>query len=101
MEKTDLKKKTAPFLILLAGCLWGSMGIFVRTLNTWGLASFEIVALRSFVTMTACELLVHSQKQVSEICYAVGFNDVPHFNRIFRKMKHMSPREYRNNHSCH
>lgn len=50
---------------------------------------------------TACELLVHSQKQVSEICYAVGFNDVPHFNRIFRKMKHMSPREYRNNHSCH
>ena len=50
---------------------------------------------------TACELLVHSQMQVSEICYAVGFNDVPHFNRIFRKMKHMSPREYRNNHSCH
>lgn len=50
---------------------------------------------------TACELLVHSQKQVSEICYAVGFNDVPHFNRIFKKMKHMSPKEYRNNHSCH
>lgn len=46
---------------------------------------------------TACELLKHSQKQVSEICYLVGFNDVPHFNRIFKKMKHMSPKEYRNN----
>ncbi len=57
MKKNDIKKKTAPFLILLAGCLWGSMGIFVRTLNTWGLASFEIVALRSFVTM-CCMLLL-------------------------------------------
>lgn len=43
-------KKAAPFLILLAGSLWGSMGIFVRTLNNWGLSTFEIVALRSFVT---------------------------------------------------
>lgn len=57
MEKNNIKKKAAPFLILLAGCLWGSMGIFVRTLNTWGLASFEIVALRSFVTM-CCMFLI-------------------------------------------
>ncbi len=48
---------------------------------------------------TACELLKHSQKQVSEICYAVGFNDVPHFNRIFKKTMHLSPRAYRNKHS--
>lgn len=50
---------------------------------------------------TACELLKHSQRQVSEICYMVGFNDVPHFNRIFKKMKHMSPKEYRKNHLGH
>lgn len=31
---------------------------------------------------TACELLKHSQKQVSEICYMVGFNDLPHFIRV-------------------
>ena len=46
---------------------------------------------------TACELLKHSQKQVSEICYMVGFNDVPHFNRLFKKAKHISPKAYRNN----
>lgn len=59
------------------------------------------ITFSQFVTRyrlnTACELLKHSQKQVSEICYLVGFNDVPHFNRIFKKMKHMSPKEYRNN----
>lgn len=44
---------------------------------------------------TACELLSHTQLSVSEICYAVGFGDIPHFNRMFRKIKHVSPREYR------
>lgn len=44
---------------------------------------------------TACELLKHSQKSVSEICYLVGFNDLPHFVRAFTKEKGMSPSKYR------
>ncbi|WP_300106761.1 AraC family transcriptional regulator [uncultured Alistipes sp.] len=44
---------------------------------------------------TACELLKHSQKSVSEICYLVGFNDLPHFIRVFRKNIGMSPSQYR------
>ena len=44
---------------------------------------------------TACELLRHSQKQVSEICFMVGFNDLPHFIRVFRKATGMSPTLYR------
>ena len=43
-------KKFAPILILVAGILWGSMGLFVRTLNAQGLASMEIVGLRAAVT---------------------------------------------------
>ena len=43
-------KKAAPFLILLAGMLWGSMGLFVRTLNGRGLASMGIVSLRAIIT---------------------------------------------------
>lgn len=43
-------KKAAPLLILLAGVLWGSMGLFVRTLNSLGLASMGIVSLRAIVT---------------------------------------------------
>lgn len=44
---------------------------------------------------TACELLKHSQKQVLEICFAVGFNDVPHFNRVFKELKGVSQKDYR------
>lgn len=44
---------------------------------------------------TACELLKHSQKQVSEICFTVGFNDLPHFIRVFRKAMGISPTAYR------
>ena len=46
-------KKFAPLLILIAGILWGSMGLFVRTLNAQGLASMEIVGLRAAVTAAA------------------------------------------------
>ncbi len=43
----------------------------------------------------ACNLLVHSESDVSEICFSVGFNDVPHFNRVFKKYIGQTPREYR------
>lgn len=36
--------------VLLAGILWGTMGLFVRRLNAWGLASMSIVELRSLFT---------------------------------------------------
>ena len=35
-----------PALIILAGCFWGSMGIFVRKLTSYGFTSVQIVALR-------------------------------------------------------
>ena len=44
-------KKLAPFLVILAGCLWGTMGIFVRYLNAVGLQSMEIVEARSVLTV--------------------------------------------------
>lgn len=48
--------------ILMAGMLWGSMGLFVRTLNSIGLGSMDIVFLRALITgigMTAYLLLFH------------------------------------------
>lgn len=44
---------------------------------------------------TACELLRTSEMQVSEICYAVGFNDLPHFIRVFTSTYGLSPAKYR------
>lgn len=51
-------KKFSYIFILMAGVLWGSMGIFVRKLNSLGLVSMEIVALRSGVTMAAMFLFL-------------------------------------------
>lgn len=44
---------------------------------------------------TACELLKYSQKSVSEVGYIVGFNDIPHFIRVFTKEMGVSPGKYR------
>ena len=43
-------KRFAPVFIVIAGILWGCLGIFVRRLNELGLFSMEIVALRAIVT---------------------------------------------------
>lgn len=46
------------FLILLAGILWGSMGLFVRPLNAKGLSSWDIVFVRAFLTMVFMAVLI-------------------------------------------
>ena len=33
-------------LIILAGCFWGSMGVFVRSLGLYGFNSVQIVSIR-------------------------------------------------------
>ena len=49
MEK--FKQNLGPALIILAGCFWGSMGIFVRRLGDFGFSSAQIVSVR--VTLAA------------------------------------------------
>ena len=44
----------------------------------------------------ACELLTATDRQITSICYDVGYNNVANFNRRFLKHKQMTPREYRN-----
>lgn len=45
----------------------------------------------------ASELLLDSNLQISEIAYAVGFNDPKYFSRCFKKEFGMRPKEYRQN----
>lgn len=40
----------APYLVLMAGILWGMIGLFVRKLNEYGLSSMDIVGVRAVVT---------------------------------------------------
>lgn len=42
----------------------------------------------------ACQLLRQNDFSVTEVCYMVGFNDVPYFNRCFKNNRGMSPKEY-------
>ncbi len=44
---------------------------------------------------TACELLKNTKKQISEICYMVGFNDLSHFTHVFTATYGISPSKYR------
>ncbi len=53
-----------------------------------------ITYLNKFRIEKACALLRKNTKDISEICYMVGFNDVPYFSRCFRNNRGMSPREY-------
>ncbi len=43
----------------------------------------------------ACRLLVESDRTVTQICYAAGFSNLSNFNRRFRELKGVTPREFR------
>ncbi|MEP3631008.1 MAG: AraC family transcriptional regulator, partial [Hyphomicrobiales bacterium] len=43
----------------------------------------------------ACSLLYSTDKQISTICFDVGFQNLANFNRQFLKMKGLTPKEYR------
>lgn len=45
----------------------------------------------------AARLLVDSTRSIAEICYECGFNNLSNFNRIFKKKKGCSPKEFRDN----
>lgn len=45
----------------------------------------------------ASRLLLDSRIPIAEVCFECGFNNLSNFNRIFKKNKHCSPKEYREN----
>jgi len=51
--------------------------------------------LNRFRIDEAAELLLDSDMAVGEVAEAVGFQSLPHFNRIFRKLRQQSPSAFR------
>ena len=43
----------------------------------------------------ACCYLEQHQLKNYEVAYKVGFNDEKYFSKVFKKMKGMTPKEYR------
>ncbi len=51
--------------------------------------------LQSLRIEIAKYLLISTTENISTCCYRCGFNDVPHFNRTFKQVTGMTPREFR------
>ena len=46
----------------------------------------------------ACELLISTDKAITEVCYDCGFNNLSNFNRQFLALKAMPPSQFRRYH---
>jgi AraC-like DNA-binding protein len=42
----------------------------------------------------ACKMLIEKEKTIQEICYEVGFSNLSHFNRTFKKVTSKTPKAY-------
>lgn len=58
-----------------------------------GKTLFEII--RKYRLQAATQLLQSSDKRINEIAYESGFDDIPYFNRAFKKWKGISPKAFR------
>jgi AraC-like DNA-binding protein len=54
-----------------------------------------IVFLNELRISSACSLIHQSELTITEICFTCGFSNLSNFNRRFRKIKNMTPVEYR------
>lgn len=74
MEKS--KRNIGPVLIILAGCFWGSMGIFVRKLGEYGFTSVQIVSIRVTLAAVFFSLLLLIKDRSG---FRISWRDVPLF----------------------
>jgi AraC-like DNA-binding protein len=58
-----------------------------------GINFVEYVARTRFES--ACDLLRNPNLRISEIAFAVGFQSLSQFNRVFKKLSRKSPTQYR------
>lgn len=43
----------------------------------------------------SCQIITKTNTTIAEACYASGFKDVPYYNRTFKKLKGITPTEYK------
>ena len=69
-------RNAGPVLIILAGCFWGSMGIFVRKLSDYGFSPIQIVSIRITVAALAFALLLLVKDRSG---FRIALRDLPLF----------------------
>lgn len=76
MKMATKNRNAGPLLIILAGCFWGSMGIFVRKLSEYGLSPIQIVTVRITVAALAFALLLLVKDRSG---FRIALRDLPLF----------------------
>ena len=92
MEKHYREKLT---LQEVADACYVSQWHLSKLLNRYMQKSFYDI-LHSLRIQAARELLADPSLRIGEICEMVGYADVAHFSRVFKKLEGMSANEYRN-----
>ena len=72
----DNKAIIGSILIILAGCFWGSMGIFVRKLGTYGFTSIQIVSIRVSLAALIFALVLFVKDRAG---FRISIRDIPLF----------------------
>lgn len=68
--------KIGTALIIVAGCFWGSMGIFVRRLGTYGFGSIQIVSIRVTLAAMLFALVLLIKDRAG---FKISLKDIPLF----------------------
>lgn len=74
-----------------AGMEKSSFCVFFKKMTGKSFFSF----LMEYRIDSSCQMLKKTQLSIAEICIASGFRDIPYYNRVFKKVKDVTPTEYR------
>ena len=70
------KQKSGTMLIILAGCFWGSMGLFVRKLSAEGFDPIQIVSIRVTLAALVFGLILFIKERSG---FKMALRDIPLF----------------------
>ena len=74
MEKR--RTNLGPLLIIIAACFWGSMGIFVRHLETYGFTAIQIVSIRLTLAAVLFSIILLF---IDRSGFKIALRDIPLF----------------------